>query len=81
MANTNVKMVELAERAITEQWELKELVNQMYDIGCETVYFEDDGIEFADSEENHVAFAFNEENEIDYIVFNDSMKDFTEEIN
>lgn len=81
MANTNMKMVELAERAVEEQWEVEELMSQMYEIGCENVYLEDDGIEFADSEENHVAFEFNREDEGYYIIFNDSMQDFAEEAN
>lgn len=80
MANTNVKMVELANRAVAENWEVEELMSQMYEIGCEDVYLEDDGIEFADSEENHVAFEFNEEDEVCCILFNDSMRDFHERV-
>ena len=80
MANTNVKMVELAERAVAEQWEVEELMSQMHEIGCEDIYLGDEGIEFDDGHENRVAFGFNEEEGFS-ILFNDNWEDFRERIN
>lgn len=79
MANTNVKMVELAERAVAEEWTFEEIVNSMFDIGCDAIYDDEEkGLEFSDEDDNRVVFYYDEEEERALIIFNDNFGDFRE---
>ena len=80
MANTNVKMVELAERAVAEEWTFEEIVNNMFDIGCDAIYDDEEGLEFSDEDDNRVAFYYDEEEERALIIFNDNFGDFRERV-